>query len=127
MLLAGGPRRREYDAMPKLVTPITDTMFAATVLEADRPVVVDFTAAWCAPCRPLSPLLEQLAEERPDVCFVQVDVDTEKEAAARWGVLSMPTLMVFRGGQPVLQLVGARPRRRLIADLAVAIGEVVAA
>lgn len=113
--------------MSALVTPVTDTTFAASVLESEVPVVVDFTAPWCPPCRVLSPLLEQLAEERPDVRFVQVDVDTEQESAARYGVLSMPTLIVFRSGQPVLTLVGARPRKRLLADLAPAIGELVAA
>lgn len=114
------------DAVPGLVTHVTDRTFCAVVLEADLPVVVDFTAAWCAPCRVLSPLLAQLADERADVRFVQLDVDADQETAARYGVLSMPTLMVFRSGQLVLRLVGARPRRRLIADLAPAIGELVA-
>lgn len=113
--------------MSALVTAVTDTTFAASVLESEVPVVVDFTAPWCAPCRVLSPLLEQLAEERPDVRFVQVDVDAEQESAARYSVLSMPTLIVFRSGQPVLTLVGARPRKRLLADLAPGIGELVAA
>ena len=110
-----------------LVQSVTDDTFQAEVLEADRPVVVDFTAPWCAPCRALSPLLAQVAEQRPDVRFVQVDVDLERRAAAEHHVLSMPTLVVFEHGRPVLRLVGARSLKRLVADLAPAIGEAVPA
>lgn len=99
-------------------TATTDSRFTAEVLESDVPVVVDFHAAWCAPCRVMRPILEELAAERPDVRFVAVDVDDNQETAVRYGILSMPTLMVFRGGGPVLTLVGARPKRRLEADLA---------
>jgi thioredoxin 1 len=96
----------------------TDARFAADVLESDAPVVVDFHAAWCPPCRVMSPILAELAEERPDVRFVNVDVDDNAETAVRYGILSMPMLMVFRDGEPVLKLVGARPRRRLERELA---------
>ena len=106
------------------VSPVTDASFDASVLEADGPVVVDFTAPWCAPCRILSPHLAELAEMRPDVRFVEVNVESEQHTAAQFGVLSMPTLMVFQHGEAVLKLVGARPLRRLISDLAPAIGEV---
>src|ERR687897_665748 len=91
----------------------TDTRFTADVLESDAPVVVDFHAAWCAPCRVMSPILDELAAARPDVRFVKLDVDANQETAVRYGVLSMPTLMVFRGGEPVLRLVGARRKSRL--------------
>ena len=95
----------------------TDARFAADVLESDAPVVVDFHAVWCGPCRVMSPILSELAAERPDVRFVKLDVDDNQETAVRYGVLSMPTLMVFRDGEPVLRLVGARRRSRLGAEL----------
>jgi thioredoxin 1 len=95
----------------------TDARFAADVLESEAPVVVDFHAAWCPPCRVMSPILAELAKERPDVHFVKVDVDDNTETAVRYGILSMPTFMVFRDGEPVLKLVGARPKRRLVAEL----------
>jgi thioredoxin 1 len=97
---------------------ITDDQFAAHVLESDRPVVVDFTAAWCAPCRVMTPVLEELAAEREDLRFVKLDVDANQTTAARYGVMSMPTFMVFDGGEPVLTLVGSRPKRRLADELA---------
>ena len=95
----------------------TDARFAADVLEADAPVVVDFHAVWCGPCRVMSPILAELAQERPDVRFVKLDVDDNQQTAVRYGVLSMPTLMVFRDGEPVLRLVGARRKSRLTAEL----------
>ena len=95
----------------------TDARFTADVLESDAPVVVDFHAVWCGPCRIMSPILAEMAEERPDVRFVKMDVDENQETAVRYGVLSMPTLIVFRGGEPVLRLVGARRKSRLEAEL----------
>src|SRR4051794_36297493 len=95
----------------------TDSRFTSDVLESEAPVVVDFHAVWCGPCRMMSPILTELAQERPDVRFVKMDVDDNQETAVRYGVLSMPTLMVFRGGEPVLRLVGARRKSRLTAEL----------
>jgi thioredoxin len=99
----------------------TDDTFTAEVLEAEEPVLVDFTAAWCPPCRVMEPILADLAAERADLRVVSLDVDANQATAARYGVLSMPTFLLFRGGEPVLKLVGARPRRRLEADLASAL------
>jgi thioredoxin 1 len=98
-----------------------DSHFEVDVLESDRPVLVDFTAAWCAPCRVMKPVLEELSEERDDMRFVQIDVDANAETAARYGVLAMPTFILFRDGEPALTLLGARPKRRLAEDLAGAV------
>ena len=98
-------------------TAVTDDSFRAEVLESERPVVVDFWAAWCGPCRLMSPILEEIAQERDDLRVVKVDTDANQRVAAEYGVLSMPTFMVFRDGAPVGQIVGARPKQRLLADL----------
>jgi thioredoxin 1 len=98
-------------------TTVTDDSFQAEVLESERPVVVDFWAAWCGPCRVMSPILEEIAQERDDLRVVKVDTDANQRVAAEYGVLSMPTFMVFRDGAPVGQIVGARPKKRLLADL----------
>jgi thioredoxin 1 len=94
-----------------------DNHFDADVLEAEQLVLVDFTAAWCAPCRIMEPIFEELDAERSDMRVVSLDVDTNPNVTARYGVMAMPTLMVFRGGEPVLKLVGARPKGRLVAEL----------
>ena len=100
-----------------MTTAVTDNTFQAEVLESERPVIVDSWAAWCGPCRVMSPILEELAAEREDLRVVKVDVDHNQRVAAQYGVLSMPTFMVFKHGAPVGQIVGSRPKRRLIADL----------
>jgi thioredoxin 1 len=94
-----------------------DARFTADVLESEAPVVVDFHAAWCPPCRVMSPIIAELAQERPDVRFVKMDTDDNQETAVKYGILAMPTLLVFRGGEPVLRLVGARRKSRLAAEL----------
>jgi thioredoxin 1 len=101
-----------------MLTTTTDDAFTAEVLESDTPVLVDFTAAWCPPCRVMKPILAELASERDDLRVVTIDVDDNQATAARYGVLSMPTFMVFRDGAPVLTLVGSRPRRKLEEELA---------
>ena len=98
-------------------TNVTDDSFQAEVLESELPVVVDFWAAWCGPCRVMSPILDELAADRDDLRVVKVDVDANQAVAARYGVLSMPTFMVFRDGAPVGSIVGSRPKRRLLEDL----------
>jgi thioredoxin 1 len=100
------------------VAAVTDADFDTEVLGADRPVLVEFTADWCGPCRQLEPVLSALASEEADrLKVVQLDVDTNPEITTRYAVLSMPTLMVFRGGEPVRSMVGARPKRRLLQEL----------
>jgi thioredoxin 1 len=100
---------------------ITDDHFTAEVLESDVPVIVDFWAPWCAPCRVMSPILEELAGERDDLRVVKIDIDASQCAAARYGVLSAPTFIVFKDGAPVLTLVGSRPKARLVKEIAAVI------
>ncbi|MET7618528.1 thioredoxin [Streptomyces sp. NPDC005408] len=100
------------------VAEVTDADFDEEVLGADRPVLVEFTADWCGPCRQLAPVLSALASEEADrLKVVQLDVDTNPEITTRYAVLSMPTLMVFREGEPLKSMVGARPKRRLLQEL----------
>ncbi|WP_433257556.1 thioredoxin [Streptosporangium sp. CA-135522] len=99
-------------------TVTTDT-FAQSVLTSDKPVLVDFWADWCHPCHMLAPVLEQLADERADDLVVaKVDVDAYPELAEQYGVRAFPTLKLFRAGRVVHTLVGATPKRVLVAELA---------
>jgi thioredoxin 1 len=101
------------------VDAVTDATFDDEVLKAGLPVLVEFTADWCGPCRQLAPVLSDVAREEADrVKVVQLDVDSNPETTLRYGVLSMPTLIVFRDGEPVKQMVGARPKRKLLLELA---------
>ncbi|KJK57037.1 thioredoxin [Saccharothrix sp. ST-888] len=100
------------------VESVTDQNFAAEVLESELPVLVDFTADWCPPCRMIAPVLAEVAREEADrLRIVQLNVDGNPETQAAYGVLSMPTLMVFRGGQPVKSMVGARAKAKLLREL----------
>jgi thioredoxin 1 len=92
------------------VKEVTDTSFEADVLRADRPVVVDFWAPWCGPCRAVAPILEQLAEEHGQVTFAKVNIDEHPLNASRYGVLSIPTAILFADGEPQETVIGARPR-----------------
>ncbi|MGO4747817.1 thioredoxin [Streptomyces sp. 2MCAF27] len=101
------------------VVTVTDETFQREVLESGLPVLVEFTASWCPPCRMIAPVLAEVArEEAHRLKVVELDVDANPGATTAYGVLSMPTLMVFRDGEPVRSMVGARPKRRLLEELA---------
>ncbi|MBK3569557.1 MULTISPECIES: thioredoxin [unclassified Streptomyces] len=101
------------------MTDVTDENFTAEVIGAELPVLVEFTADWCPPCRQMAPVLRALAaEEGERLKVVQLNVDQNPETTNAYKVLSMPTFMVFRGGEPVKAMVGARPKRRLLEELA---------
>lgn len=101
------------------VVTVTDETFQREVLESGLPVLVEFTASWCPPCRMIAPVLAEVArEEAHRLKVVELDVDANPGTTTAYGVLSMPTLMVFRDGEPVRSMVGARPKRRLLEELA---------
>ncbi|MFC7911858.1 thioredoxin family protein [Streptomyces nigra] len=101
------------------MTEVTDADFATEVIGAELPVLVEFTADWCPPCRQMGPVLGALAaEEGERLKVVQLDVDTNPLTTNAYKVLSMPTFLVFRDGEPVKAMVGARPKRRLLEELA---------
>ena len=90
---------------------LTDATFEQEVLQAERPVVVDFWAPWCGPCRAVEPVLRQLEEEHTGrVTFAKLDVDENLQTASRYDVLSIPTVILFHGGEPRETVIGARPR-----------------
>jgi thioredoxin 1 len=96
---------------------VTDSNFQAEVLESSEAVLVDFWAPWCGPCRVIAPSLEEINEERDDLRVVKLNVDDNQETAAKYNVMSIPTLIVFKNGEVAKQIVGALPKNRLVQEL----------
>jgi thioredoxin 1 len=96
---------------------VTDANFQSEVLDSESSVLVDFWAPWCGPCRVVHPILEEIDAEREDLHVVSLNVDENQQTAARYEVLSIPTLILFRGGQEAKRVIGAMPKRRLEAEL----------
>jgi thioredoxin 1 len=103
--------------MPGTLMQVTDINFDAEVIEAEGAVLVDFWAPWCGPCRVVGPVLEEIASERSDVRIVKLDIDENPQTAARFQVLSIPTMILFRGGVAVKTVIGAYPKKRLEQEL----------
>ena len=99
------------------VTEVSDANFQAEVIESSEPVLVDFWAPWCGPCRIVAPHLEELAGERDDVRVVKLNVDDNPQTAATFQVMSIPTLLLFKNGQVAHQIVGALPKNRLLQEI----------
>ena len=101
------------------VTELNDSTFDEVVRSADRPVLVDFTAAWCGPCQAIAPVLEDIASEQADkLQVVKIDVDANPQTTLKYEVMSMPTLILFKDGEPQRRLVGARGKHNLLEHLA---------
>ncbi|GGO86228.1 thioredoxin [Wenjunlia tyrosinilytica] len=102
---------------------VTDASFEEDVLKNDKPVLVDFWAAWCGPCRQIAPSLEAIAGEHSDkIVIAKVNIDENPQVAAKYGILSIPTMNVYQGGEVVKTIVGAKPKAAIERDLAEFIG-----
>jgi len=94
---------------------ITNQNFNEEVIQSDKPVLIDFWASWCGPCRMIAPIVEEIAEERSDIKVGKINVDDEPELATRFGIMSIPTLIVIKDGEIVNKLVGVRPKNQILA------------
>ena len=99
------------------IDDVTDNNFQAEVIESPGPVLVDFWAPWCGPCRVIAPSLEEINEEQGNLRVVKLNIDENQQTAAKYGVMSIPTLLVFKNGEVVKTIIGAMPKQRLVQEL----------
>ncbi len=97
-----------------MITTITKDNFENEIVKADKPVLVDFWASWCGPCRMLGPTIDEIAEEHPEIKVCKINIDDEAELAIRHGVMSVPTLMIFKNGEIAQTAVGVRPKDEIL-------------
>ena len=98
---------------------VTEETFEAEVLKSDKPVIVDYWAEWCGPCRMVAPVLEEIATEYADkIAVVKLNIDDNPQVSQRYGIMAIPTMNVFKGGEVVKQIVGAKPKSALLRELA---------
>ncbi len=103
--------------MAGAVNEVSDSNFQAEVIESSEPVLVDFWAPWCGPCRVVGPHLEELAGERDDLRVVKLNVDDNPQTAANYHVMSIPTILLFKNGEVAHQIVGALPKKRIVQEI----------
>ncbi len=103
--------------MPGKLPDVTDSNFQSEVLDAESPVLVDFWAPWCGPCRVVHPVLEEIDSERDELRVVSLNTDENQQTAAQYEVLSIPTMILFKDGEAVKRVIGAMPKARLEAEL----------
>ncbi|MEA2398304.1 MAG: thioredoxin 1 [Thermoleophilaceae bacterium] len=103
--------------MAGAISEVTDANFQAEVIESETPVLVDFWAPWCGPCRVIAPSLEEINEEQDNLRVVKLNVDDNQQTAAKYDVMSIPTLIVFKNGEVATKIIGALPKKRLVQEL----------
>ena len=102
-----------------MATAVTESTFETEVLQSEQPVIVDFWAEWCGPCHAVAPVLDKIVDEHPEYRLVKINIDEQPALAQRYGVQSIPTMIVFKNGEPTAAALGAMPKGRLERDLGI--------